>query len=109
MTASRPKTYSPCRETCVFTAVVFGAASMAVTASAATMATPGTILRIDPPWRTPEEHDEQAVDAEEEEDGGDPPADGGMRCRIARQADEVAHHVEHPGRRGDDFGDGRAG
>src|SRR5438445_11587949 len=94
MIASRPKTYSPCREACDFVVVVFGAASMAVTANAATMAMLGTILRIDPPWRAPEQQDEHAVDAEEEEDGGDPPADRGVRRGVPRHPDDVAQHGE---------------
>src|SRR5262245_34741600 len=98
MTASWPKTYSPFREPCAFDAWD-GVASMAVMATAATMATRATGLRIHPPRRAPEQQDEQSVDGEEEEDGEDAPADGRMRRGVAREADEVAQHVEHPGRR----------
>src|SRR5258706_15907233 len=98
MSALRPKTYSPRCDACVL-AVPGGAASMAVTASAARMATIATSLRIDPPRRTAEQQDEQSVDGEEEEEHRELPDLRRVRRGVPRQADEVPQHVERPGRR----------
>src|SRR5258708_3441684 len=98
MTAFRPKKYSPLRDGRAF-AVPGGAASIAVTSSAAMMAMSAASLRIDPSRRPAEQQNEQSVHDEKENAGADLP----RRRRVGRGStsdpDAVREHVEGDGGR----------
>src|SRR5260370_17374599 len=105
MTAFRSKTYSPRRDGRAF-AVPGGAASIAVTTSAAIMAMNAASLRIDPSRRAAEQQNEQSVHDEKENAGADLPRRRRVRRGIPSHPDHVPNHVEgargrrhHPGDR----------
>src|SRR5260221_14244995 len=108
MTAFRPKTYSPLRDGRAF-AAPGGAASIAVTTSAAMTAMSAAILRIDPSRRPAEQQNEQPVHDEKEDADPDLPRRRRVRRGIAGHPDQVADHVEGAGGRRHGSGDRRPG
>src|SRR5216684_5323340 len=106
MTAFRPKKYSPLRDGRAF-AVPGGAASIAVTTSAAMMAMTAASLRIDPSRRAAEQQNEQSVHDEKENADADLPRRRRVRRGVASHPDQVPNHVEGAGGRRHGPGDRR--
>src|SRR5258707_10202084 len=96
MMAFRPKTYSPARDGRAF-AVSAGAASIAVTTSAAAMAMMATSLRIDASRGPADQQDQESVDGEEKDTNSDVPGRRCMRRGITGHPDQVPDHLKGAG------------